>query len=90
VHLRASANLRIDLSQLLVSDGSEVCRLFPYVRQLAAVEMGRLLLIPNRHTPQFVRYIFASRDTRLQRWALAISLPGVLTFNIPNVESRRV
>jgi hypothetical protein len=55
VHLRASANLRIDLDQLLVSDGSKLRRLFPYVRQLAAVEMGRLLLISKGHAPRFVR-----------------------------------
>jgi hypothetical protein len=44
-----------------------VRRHFPYVRQLAAVELGRLLLIPNGHEPQFVRHVFAGRDVRLLR-----------------------
>jgi hypothetical protein len=63
VHLRLSAIPRIDLDQLLVGDGSKVRRLFPYVRQLATVEMGCLLLIPNGHAPQFVPHVFATFAT---------------------------
>jgi len=65
--LQLSANLRIDLDQLLVGDGSKVRRLFPYVRQLAAVEMGCLLLILNGHAPQLVCHVFAGRNMRLLR-----------------------
>jgi hypothetical protein len=65
VYLRLSATLRIDLDQLLVSDGSKVSRLFPYVGQLAAVQTGRLLLIPDGHAPQFVCHVLAGRNMRL-------------------------
>ena len=57
VHVRLSATPRIDLDQLLVGDESKMRRLFPYVRWLAALEKGRLLLVPDSHAPQFVRHV---------------------------------